>query len=42
MTAIALNGDPQFSGGIPEDLVAALERRYPFGANIGKFQIRWQ
>jgi hypothetical protein len=42
VTAIALNGDPQFSGNIPADLVAELERRYPFGANIGKFQIRWQ
>ena len=42
VTAIALNSTPQFTAGIPEDLVNALEARYPFGANIGKFQIRWQ
>jgi hypothetical protein len=42
VTAIALNSAPQFTAGISEDLVAELERRYPFGANVGKFQIRWQ
>jgi len=42
VTAIALNRAPEFTAGIPEDLVNALEQRYPFGANIGKFQIRWQ
>jgi hypothetical protein len=42
VTAVALNADPQFTAGIPADLVAELERRYPFGTNVGKFQIRWQ
>ena len=42
VTAIVLNSAPQFTNGIAEDLVAELERRYPFGANIGKFQVRWQ
>ena len=42
VTAISLNADPQFTAGIPADLVAELERRYPFGTNVGKFQIRWQ
>lgn len=42
VTAIALNSAPEFTAGIPKDLVNALEQRYPFGANIGKFQIRWQ
>jgi hypothetical protein len=42
VTAIVLNRAPQFTNGIAEDLVAELERRYPYGANIGKFQVRWQ
>jgi hypothetical protein len=42
VTAVALNSAPQFTAGIPGDLVAALEARYPFGANVGKFQIRWR
>lgn len=42
VTAIALNKAPLFSAGISRDLVAELERRYPFGANVGKFQIRWK
>ena len=42
VTAIVLNSAPQFTNGIAEDLVTELERRYPFGANIGKFQVRWQ
>jgi hypothetical protein len=42
VTAIVLNSAPQFTAGIPEDLVNALEARYPFGTNVGKFQVRWQ
>jgi hypothetical protein len=42
VTAIALNGRPEFSARISGDLFAELERRYPFGANVGKFQIRWE
>ncbi|MGI8403072.1 MAG: ArnT family glycosyltransferase [Gemmatimonadaceae bacterium] len=42
VTAIALNSSPAFSAGIPDELVNALKVRYPFGTNVGKFQIRWQ
>lgn len=42
VTAVALNRAPQFSAQIPDDLVAELEKRYPYGADVGKFQIRWQ
>ncbi len=42
VTAVVLNRVPHFTRGIPDDLVAALEERYPFGANVGKFQVRWQ
>jgi hypothetical protein len=42
VTAIVLNSAPQFTRGIADDLVAELERRYPYGANVGKFQVRWQ
>jgi hypothetical protein len=42
VTAIALNSRPEFSARISGDLLAELERRYPFGANVGKFQIRWE
>jgi hypothetical protein len=42
VTAVVLNRAPQFSAQIPDDLVAELEKRYPYGANVGKFQIRWQ
>lgn len=42
VTAIVLNGRPAFSARISEDLLAELVRRYPFGANVGKFQIRWE
>ena len=42
VTAIAVNRAPHFSGPISHDLAVELARRYPFGANVGKFQIRWQ
>ena len=42
VTAIALNSSPAFSGAISDELVNALKVRYPFGTNVGKFQIRWQ
>jgi hypothetical protein len=42
VTAIVLNTQPAFSSGIPSDLNAALEARYPFSADDGKFRIRWQ
>lgn len=42
VTAITLNSRPAFSARISADLLAELVRRYPFGANVGKFQIRWE
>ncbi len=42
VTAIALNGTPQFSPWFSPELINELERRYPHGANLGKFQVRWQ
>ena len=42
VTAVVLNRAPQFSPQISDELIAELERRYPFGANLGKFQVRWQ
>ncbi len=42
VTAIALNSTPEFSTRISGDFLAELERRYPFGENVGKFQIRWE
>ncbi|MCY7379703.1 MAG: glycosyltransferase family 39 protein [Gemmatimonadaceae bacterium] len=42
VTAIALNGTPQFSPWFSADLIAELERRYPHAENLGKFQVRWQ
>lgn len=42
ITAIALNANPNFTNGIRADLVSALESRYPYATNIGKFQVRWQ
>ena len=42
VTAIALNGTPQFSPWFSSELIAELERRYPNGENLGKFQVRWQ
>jgi hypothetical protein len=42
VTAIALNNAPEFSARISGDLLAELERRYPYGTTVGKFQIRWE
>jgi hypothetical protein len=42
VTAVVLNSAPSFTTGIPQDLVDALEARYPYAANVGKFHIRWQ
>lgn len=39
---IALNRAPQFSGPPPADLVAAIERRYPQAAEVGRFIVRWR
>jgi hypothetical protein len=42
VTAIVLNSEPPFSEPIPEDLVNAVKARYPFSADIGVYQVRWQ
>ena len=42
VTAIVLNGQPEFSPALRDDLVAELERRFPFAANVGPFQLRWR
>lgn len=42
VTAVVLNRAPQFSADLTDAFVAEIERRYPFGADVGKFQIRWQ
>jgi 4-amino-4-deoxy-L-arabinose transferase-like glycosyltransferase len=42
VTAIVLNDRPSFSPLPQDDLVAELERRYPFATNVGPFQLRWR
>lgn len=42
VTAVVLNRRPAFSAPLADDLVGALEQRYPFGANVGPFQVRWR
>jgi hypothetical protein len=42
VTAIVLNRMPTFSPPLTNDLVAALEQRYPFAADFGPFQLRWR
>ena len=40
VTAIVLNRAPTFTKGMPDDLVRALEARYPEATDVGKFQVR--
>jgi hypothetical protein len=42
VTVVALNARPAFSPAIPDDLVGALEARYPYAANVGPYQVRWR
>jgi hypothetical protein len=42
VTAVVLNRQAAFSAPLSDDLIAALEQRYPFGANLGAFQVRWR
>lgn len=42
VTAIVLNRMPAFSPPLTNDLVVALEQRYPFAADFGPFQLRWR
>ncbi|NUP70770.1 MAG: hypothetical protein HOQ16_06110 [Gemmatimonadaceae bacterium] len=42
VTAVVLNRFPQFSPHVADDLVTAIEEQYPYGADVGKFQVRWR
>jgi hypothetical protein len=42
VTVIVLNARPAFSPPPADDLVAELERRYPFATNMGVFHVRWR
>lgn len=42
VTVIVLNARSAFSPPPSEDLVAELEKRYPYAANVGPFQVRWR
>ena len=42
VTAVVLNRAPQFSANLTDAFVSEIERRYPLGADVGKFQIRWR
>jgi 4-amino-4-deoxy-L-arabinose transferase-like glycosyltransferase len=42
VTVVVMNARPAFSQPIPDDLVAALETRYPYATNIGTFHVRWR
>jgi hypothetical protein len=42
VTVIVLNARPAFSPVPSDDLVAALESRYPYARNVGPFHVRWR
>jgi hypothetical protein len=42
VTAVVLNRQAAFSAPLSDDLIAPLERRYPFAVNVGAFQLRWR
>jgi hypothetical protein len=42
VTAIVLNRQPAFSPPPSDELVAVLEKRYPYAADIGPFHVRWR
>ena len=42
VTVIVLNARASFSKTVPDDLVAELETRYPYAANIDAFHVRWR
>jgi hypothetical protein len=42
VTVIVLNARPAFSPAPTDDLVAALESRYPYARNVGPFHVRWR
>ncbi len=42
VTVVVLNARAAFSSTLTDDLVAAIEKRYPFATNIGPFHVRWR
>jgi hypothetical protein len=42
VNVVAINGKPQFSGPMSPALHEALEERFPYSAELGKFQVRWK
>jgi len=42
VTAIVMNRLPAFSAPLTDDLIAPLEQRYPYAANVGPLQVRWR
>jgi hypothetical protein len=42
VTAIVLNSRPSFSPLPSDELVTALETRFPFATNVGPYQLRWR
>ncbi|MCY7379704.1 MAG: glycosyltransferase family 39 protein [Gemmatimonadaceae bacterium] len=42
VTVVVLNARAAFSPTLTDDLVAAIERRYPFARNVGPFHVRWR
>jgi hypothetical protein len=42
VTAIVLNSRPAFSPLPSDELVTALETRFPFATNVGPYQLRWR
>jgi 4-amino-4-deoxy-L-arabinose transferase-like glycosyltransferase len=42
VTVVVMNARSAFSPPLADDLVAALETRYPYATNIGVFHVRWR
>jgi hypothetical protein len=42
VNVVAIDTEPQFSGALAPDLMAALELRYPLSQDIGHFRVRWR
>lgn len=41
ITVVVLNRYPPFSRPLGNDLIAGLEQRYPYGTDIGPYNVRW-
>jgi hypothetical protein len=42
ISVIVINGRPEFSGRVRAEVRTALEKRYPFSQNVGRFEVRWR